>query len=163
MTHQAKKIYTSGGFGLIEIVVGVSIISLALMGTVFLGGSYEKLSRSTLAAVKAEFLLEEGVEGLRSMRDTGWQNIAWLVSGASYFIDFNNGVYVATTSPQIIDGVYTRTVTVASVYRDSNFRIVSNGESLDNETKDVTISIEWREGNATTTRSLRTYLANLFE
>lgn len=162
--YQVKNIKnTSRGFGLIEIVVGVSIISLALMGTVFLGGSYEKLSRSTLAAVKAEFLLEEGVEGLRSMRDTGWQNIAGLVSGVDYFIDTENGAYIATTSPQVVDGVYTRTVVVAPVYRDSNFRIVSSGGTLDNETKDVTVSIAWREGNATTTRSLRTYLANLFE
>lgn len=151
------------GFGLIEVVVGVSVISLALMGTVFLGGSYEKLSRSTRATIKAQFLLEEGVEGLRSIRDTGWQNIAVLASGTSYFIGLENGVYMATTSPQVIDDVYTRTAVVAPVYRDGNFRIVSSGGVLDTETKDVAISIAWRDGNATTTRSLRTYLVNLFE
>lgn len=151
------------GFGLVEVLVGMSIISLALMGAVFLGGSYEKLSRKTRAAIKAEFLLEEGVEGLRSMRDTGWQRVAVLATGVQYFMLLENGAYAATTSPQLIDDRYTRTVIVAPVYRDNNFRIVSSGGSLDNETKDVLVSISWVEGNATTTRSLRTYLANLFE
>ena len=56
MILSTKK--TISGFGLIEVLVGVSIISLALIGVVFLGGSYEKLSRNTRAAVKAEFLFE---------------------------------------------------------------------------------------------------------
>lgn len=162
MISSTKKF--TAGFGLIEILVGVSIISLALIGTVFLGGSYEKLSRNDRAAVKAQFLLEEGMEGLQSLRDMKWQNIAGLVSGTTYFIDLKNGAYATTTSPQLIDGVYTRRVTVAPVYRDSNFRIVSSGGgTLDSETKDVTVLVSWPEGSTTTTRSLRTYVANLFE
>ncbi|MBI2046012.1 MAG: hypothetical protein HYT28_01145 [Parcubacteria group bacterium] len=162
--RKEKRFLRSSGFGLVEVLVGVSIISLTLIGVVFLGGSYEKLSRNARAAIRAEFLLEEGIEGLRSMRDTGWQNIAELVTDAPYAILLENGVYTATTSPQILDGAYTRALTVSPVYRDADFRIVADGGgTIDNDTKHITATISWTEAGTTTVRVLQTYLANLFE
>lgn len=150
------------GIGLIEVVVGVSILSLSLLA---ISSFYQKslnISSKTAKLTQASFLLEEGLEIARFLRDEDWQNISNLTTGVDYYVVFNGSKWATTTTVTFIDGVFERKLNISNVSRDSNDVIVSSGGTVDSNIKKITSSVSWRDGNATTTRTLSTYLTNLF-
>src|SRR3989344_5524637 len=56
-----------------------------------------------------------------------------------------------------------RKITVENVFRDSNDNIDLSGGTQDPDTKKVSISVSWRDRNATTTINLSTYLSDIFD
>ena len=91
--EKERSFFDRRGFGLVEVVIGVSILAFAFLG--FLG-SYNMYVAKSLAntkAIKGAYLLEEGVEALRVMRDTGWaSSITPLSTSATYYFYFNNWI-----------------------------------------------------------------------
>ena len=150
------------GFGLIEIVIGGAILA-----TVFVAVSayYQQslvISRSTAHLTQASFLLEEGIEVAKIFRDTSWTNISAPVTGSSYYLTFNGTSWATSTTNTYIDGVFERKIVLSDVYRDANDDIVSPGGVLDTGTRKATVTVIWYEKTATTTKSISTYLTNIF-
>jgi len=110
--------------------------------------------------IQSAYILEEGVEAIRSIRDKSWSNISGLASGLSYGLSFTNSVWATTTTQFVGDGFYRR-FEVFDVYRDANNDIASSG-TLSVGTKLFKVSVEYREGVATTTKSVSFYLAEIF-
>lgn len=158
-----RKTGRSGGLGAVEVLVGTAIITLALLSTVTVYDRFIlKAGRST-REVQAGYLLAEGIEAVRSLRDKGWTSfIVPLSPGTPYYLAFLASSWQATTTPVVfIDGAFERTVTLSSVARDSNDDIAPSGAN-DPNTRQVTVALSWRMDNATTTRQLSTYISNLF-
>lgn len=147
------------GFGLIEIVVGVSILSIFLVGIGSVAQRSLLASRLSLQETKANFLLEEGSEVMRFFRDTAWVNIGGLSTTTTYYLAYGSG-WATTTTANKVDGIFTRTIAVADVKRDANDDIASTG-TYDAGTKKITVTISWQNGLATSTKSVQFYLTDI--
>ncbi len=162
-----KKFY---GFGLVEVIIAIAIVSISLFALSNAANLAFLFVDESTREGRAAFLLEEGAEAVRTLRDVSWtQKIAPLTSGNTYYPVFNVSWNLATTDPGAIEGIFTRTAVFEDVYRrNSDDDIVDAGaadpKTLDPGTKKVTIYVLWKKsGNKTTTRSLSTYITNLFQ
>ena len=148
---------------IVEIVIGASIIAVAL---VVLVNSYTLIARYALSdtkVLKAAMLSEEGVEILKFMRDSGFAaNIAPLTNGATYRFSWDDAKWTSTTVHSWIDSRFDRTFVLSAVNRDASNNVVSSGGTLDSGSKKATISVAWREGSATTTKTIEMYLFDIF-
>ncbi|MDO8555268.1 MAG: type II secretion system protein [bacterium] len=151
------------GFGLLEIVVAISIISFSLFSVMSAVIMALRVSEGSEKNIQAAYLLEEGVEVLRILRDTSWQNnIANITTGVNYYFIFNNNAWQATTSAtNLIDQTFERKFVLENVYRNGNDDIAQSG-SLDNGTKKATVTVSWFTQKGTTTQNTAIYLTNIF-
>ncbi len=153
------------GIGLIEVLVGVSIIAIGFLA---LSDSYTKYVKYALANnknVQAAYIGEEGLEAVSFLRDKSWSTyIAPLGTTTTYYLawDSTNSFWKATTTAQYVDSTFLRTVGVTDVKRDSNGRIISSGGTYDPNTKQITVTEQYSQGHATTTKSMTTYIANIY-
>lgn len=149
------------GFGLIEILIVVGIMGIAFVGLVaFLinsSGIIFRVTRNTEAVA----LAEEGIEGVRSLRDDGWTtNITTLTENATYYPVISANKWTLTnTNPGIVNNLYTRTVVIAGVNRDVNDDIAVAGTD-DPNTKEVTVKVTWKEGQDVQDVTIVTYITN---
>ncbi len=158
-----KAIRENPGFGMIEIVVGVSIISFALFGLATVGQISIRLSEESSNNTRTAFLLEEGVEAVKIMRDTSWQNISALADGNDHYLNFNGTTWATTTADTFVDGLFERKFKLSGVNRDaSSQEIVASGGVSDSGTKKLDVSVSWRSQTGTTTKTISTYITNLF-
>ncbi len=152
------------GFGMIEIVVGTAVLATAMLGISSLFQATLKAGSTTQSVLQAGYLLEEGIEAVRVMRDSGYANsILKLSTTTPTYITWNGATSLwATTSVNtFIDSKYERRLTVADVNRDANDDIAVAG-TYTPDTKLITMTVSWSERGATTSRSISTYLTNLF-
>ncbi len=151
---------------MLEVIIGLSIISVVLFSLANVAIIALRIAEENTKNIQALFLAEEGIESLRVLRDSGWNsNIGVLNTGTVYYLNFSDGKWNTSSSPSsniYIDGVFERSFTVQEVYRNSNDRIVSSEGTLDQNTKKITVSVSWFSRNATTTKSISTYITNLF-
>lgn len=151
------------GFSIIEIIIGAAIISLAFLGLMSVANISLKILEENSHNLKANFLLEEGIEAIKILRDSGWnQNIATLNTGTNYYFEFNGSTWQTTTNNVYIDGLFERKIIIENVYRDSNDDISSSG-TLDPNSKKVIVYVSWIARGAITTKHISTYITNLFE
>lgn len=150
------------GFGIAEIVAAVAIIALSIFGLLSVAGVSLKTLRNNTANIQAAFLLEEGMEAAKTLRDSGWDgNVAPLSAGINYYFEFNGVTWKATTTNTFIDGTFERKFAVDNVNRDGNDDIAPVG-TFDPNTKKITVSVSWLTPNGTTTRSISSYITKLF-
>ena len=150
------------GFGLVEIVIGSAILATVFLAvSAYYQGSL-KVSRTTANLTQASFLLEEGLEVAKMFRDDSWGNISTPASGTQYYLSFNGTKWATSTTNVYIDSMFERSLTLNDVYRDVNDDIVSTGGTLDTGTRKATVTVSWHENTGTTTKSIATYLTNIF-
>lgn len=159
--------YSKGknGFGMLEIVIGAALISVSLFGVVAVSGASLKATENATRNIQAAFLLEEGMEVMRFLRDSGWDaNIAPLNTGVYYYLNFSAGIW-ATTSSQVldIDGIFERTFIISDVYRNVDDDIVTSGGTIDPNTKKITFSVSWLLREITITKTMSAYLTNILD
>lgn len=151
------------GFSLIEIVIASSIILLIVV-SIF--SSYVvslSASSKNTAFLQSAFLAEEGTEALKNMRDWGFaENIASLSNDTTYYLEWLNGHWQATTTNIFIDGKFDRSFVLSEVSRDGGNDVVVSGGSVDTGTKKVTVSVSWSDGSATTTKIMESYVSDIF-
>jgi len=151
------------GISLIEVIVASAIISLSMISTSVVYGNLVSVSTQNTAKVQAAFLLDEGVEAIKSMRGDAWSNIASTTPGTTNYFLWTSNKWKATTTPAVIDGVFTRTFIVSTVNRDTNLNISTSTGTNDPGTKKVDISVSWKDITGTSTRSTSMYIFNLYE
>jgi Tfp pilus assembly protein PilV len=150
------------GFGLIEVVIGVSIITTGIVALIASYTVYVNYAFSNMENVQAAYVAEEGLEAMTFIRDNGWTtNIVPLSTTTTYYLVFESNIWKATTTPQYVDGSYLRKITLGDVRRDSGGEIVSSGGTVDTDSRLITSRVEYFQGKATSTRSISTYLTNI--
>ncbi len=160
-----KKTKLNKGFSLVEILIGSSIICLSLILIINLENGISKLGLGSTSRVQAGLLVEEGYTAIKNMRNISWQNISSLSDNTPYklFWDQSDGTWKITTYTNLIDNQFDRTITFYSVYRDVNsFDIVQSGGVLDAGTRKFIINVSWQDSNGTSTRSMTSYVHNIF-
>src|SRR3989339_536874 len=88
-----KNIDKTKGSGFVELIIGLSIIFVALTSVVSSYNFFFKVAKNNTKVIKAEFLLEEGVEVLKFVRDSDWTNISSLSSGSDYYLSFDGSLW----------------------------------------------------------------------
>lgn len=153
------------GFGLVEVLVAVAIIAITSVSIFNVYTTYLRAQLSNVKAVKAAFLMEEGLEVVRLLRDTSWStSIAPVTASTTQYLSWTGAAWQFTTTPQMIDTLYARTVVFMPVYRDGNNRIAETG-TLDPNTRGFTVTVEWPDDNtalSTTTKQISSYITNLY-
>jgi len=150
------------GFGLVEIVISAAILSVSLLSISGFFQSINRASIETKAAVQGDYLLEEGVEAIKLLRDDDYtDNILKISTSTPHYFLWNGTKWATTTTNTLVDGRYERKFTLADVKRDANSDIASMG-TYDPDIKLATVSVSWNTPTGTTTRSIQTYVTNIF-
>ncbi len=150
------------GFGLVEMIIGASVLSVSLLGISSFFQKTLEVSSITQSAVQGDYLLEEGVEAVKLLRDTGYaNNIAKLSTTTPTYLTWNGSNWATSSTNVFIDGKFERKITTAEVLRNASEDISDTG-TLDPQTRLVAVSVAWNIKGATTTRTIQTYIANIF-
>ena len=154
------------GSGLVEILVAVFIFTIILGSLITASNAYLSGAGANLISTKGAYLAEEGIEAVKTIRDSGWTNINALSNDTNYYLYFDtssstDNIWEATTTANVTDSNFIRTFVLNSVSRDTNGRITQNGGTLDSKTKQLTVSVSWISNNSTTTKSLSTYITKI--
>ncbi|MBI5077863.1 MAG: hypothetical protein HZB11_00650 [Candidatus Yonathbacteria bacterium] len=153
---------TNSGFGLVEMLVGAAALSVAMFAVSGFFQTTLVASRTTQTAIQGDYLLEEGMEALKLFRDTSYANsLGKMSTTTTYYFSWNGTTWATTTVNTLIDGKFERKFTISDVKRDANEDIASSG-TYDPDIKLVNVSVAWKSGTGTTTRSIQTYITNIF-
>ncbi|MDP3769390.1 MAG: type II secretion system protein [Candidatus Sungbacteria bacterium] len=155
-----KKISSTQGFGLIELVIVTAIASALLAAFLQIGILSIQLLRTQKQDLEATLLAQQGIEVVRSLRDESWTaNIAPLTDGISYYPSVENSKWkLGTVPPALINDLYTRQIIFNQVFRDALDRIAPSG-TADPDTRKVTSQVTWNGRQI----DLVTYLTNFQE
>ena len=139
-------------------MITISLASVAMY--------YKKVldvSEDTTRHIQSGFLLEEGLEAVKMLRDQSWATyVAPLATSTAYYLYWSGTLWTSTTTVQMVENIFTRSFTLSDVRRDASDNIASSG-TIDGGTKKVTVSISWavKGGGATITDTAETYMTNL--
>lgn len=156
MTKNFKK-----GTSLVEVIIAAAVILLVLSGLYTTHIFFLKTILRNIDTVKANFLMEEGIEAVKTIRDSDWVKISSLIPGTNYRLTFNSSVWATTTSVALIENRFDRVFSVEEVYREVDGDITESGGTLDEGTMKLNVSVSWWNGVSTTTKSTETYISNL--
>lgn len=149
------------GFMIIEVIVATSIIVIFVLVAMSVASKSIRFSHQSLRNTQASFLIEEGAEAVRIVRDNAWANISGLNTNTTYYPTFTGGSWTLSTTPVQIDN-FTRTVVLLDVNRDPGTGDIDVSGTNDNGTKFVTVNVSWVEGGETITRTLSFYILDIF-
>ncbi|MBU1557539.1 prepilin-type N-terminal cleavage/methylation domain-containing protein [Patescibacteria group bacterium] len=150
------------GISLIEVLIGLSILLVSLVSVISTYNFFLKVANNNTEVIKAEFLLEEGIESIRFVRDKSWSDFSNIPVDTSHYLAFQGNSWSSTTTDPYIDGFFERSYILNNVYRDANDDIAEIGV-LDEGIKKVTVFVSWPNSGSTSTLSTSVYLANLFD
>ena len=156
-----KEKKLSVGFAMVEILVAVAIISASLLSALLISSKAISVSRQSVHVAQASFLLEEGAEAVRVMRDNAWTNISGLTPGTTYYPTFSGGTWTLSTNSSQV-GIFTRKVFIGAVNRDAGTADISVNGTNDPGTKLITVNVSWQEGGVTVSKNLKFYISNIF-
>lgn len=111
---------------IVEVVIGISIVLMVLAGVVQTLSIVVQSASDIQERNRTLLLAEEGIEFLFYLRSVDWTNISGLTTNTSYSFSVSTTSVATVSSPEVIDGVYTRTFTIWPVYRDSDDDIVAS-------------------------------------
>ncbi len=156
-----KKFSKKSGFLLVEVLVVSSILVIIVFISMSVAQKSIFVSRQSVNMTQASFLLEEGADVMRILRDQDWNNISGLDTGAIYYPVFSAGVWTLSLTPTNVD-TFTRTIDIKNVSRDSLTSDISVSGNNDPNTKLINIIVSWQEGGEIITKTLSFYIMNIF-
>lgn len=146
---------------MVEVLIATSIILVSILSLLGVHSLYLRSAFSNAESLKAAYLAEEGIEVVRFWRDSSWNNkIKSITLDTDYGLALSGSTW-STSTDQYLGG-FERHVTLSTVSRNASSDIVSSGGTLDPNTVLVTSTVSWAKGGATTTKSIATYLTNLY-
>ncbi|MDP3963059.1 MAG: hypothetical protein Q8Q39_01035 [bacterium] len=152
------------GFALVEVLVGLGMASILMIGFAVLILQAGKVSRANAMELKATLYLREVVEVLKDMEQTNWIGVAIApcLSPFTCHPEPAGGVWSLTTGDETLDGTYTRSFSLDPVYRDATTNdIVTAPGLLDPDTLKASAQITWNNRFTDRTMTVETYLYNL--
>ena len=160
MTKKNKK-----GFGILEVLIVSAILSISMISIMTAFTFYIKEGLKTTRKIQAAYILEEGAEAIRFLRDESFSsNITTLATGSTYYIATSTLGWMTAPTPTIFFEDFILTVELEDVYRkdsDSDIAPISyiGAKTLDPSIKKVTLMTDW----VTASSTMVTYIADLFD
>jgi len=141
------------GFSLIEVIIGIAILASILVASGLAVTGFVDARAQLVDDTVTLYLAEEGYELLRAIRENDWDELSVLTIGDTYYLDVAAAIDI-TTTPEVIDGTFTRSFVVDRVSRDSDDDIVPNGtsgSSVDGDVLQATVTVVGPTGTQTVT------------
>lgn len=151
------------GIGIVEIMTAVALAAIFFTAIYQLVIFSLRATGKNVRGLEALYLAEEGVEAVRFAKNESWAlNIAPLANAATYYPVISGGEWtLSTVNPGLVNGVYTRTVTLQEVHRDANDDISAAGGVVDSGTRKVTVKVTWTETDgAPAEKIIETYITD---
>jgi type II secretory pathway pseudopilin PulG len=162
MFFHSRKKGSQKGITSIEIVIGVSIAALVLIFTTNTIVLFVNANRTVSEKTKALYLIEDGLELVRYLRDGSWSTLSSLSANTTYYVSVAPTSIGITTVPQVVDG-YTRSFRISNVYRNSTTDDIvastTGGSVADTSSKYITMTTAW--GTPTSTLSVTSILTEI--
>lgn len=146
---------------MVEVLVAVSVIAVSILASMTVSEKSIYVARQSLHASEASFLLEEGAEVVRILRDNAWSNISSLSTSTNYYPTFSSPNWSLSLTPNTV-GIFERTITVENVNRDNTTKDISPTGTDDPGTKLITVTVSWPEGGVTVNKTLSFYIMDIF-
>lgn len=147
---------------MVEIIVGAAVLSTALLGIATFFQSTLAVSGATSTSIRGDYLLEEGVEAVKLLRDESYAaNLFKLSTTTPTYLTWSGTMWATSTTNTFIDGKFERSISAGDVVRDVNGDIATSG-TFDSNTKLITVTVAWQMKGATTTKTIQTYIMNIF-
>ncbi|PIT89469.1 MAG: hypothetical protein COU27_00180, partial [Candidatus Levybacteria bacterium CG10_big_fil_rev_8_21_14_0_10_36_7] len=135
------------GFGSIEILVASAIISVAFVGLMTTATMSLRILDLSTNRLKASFLLEEGLEATKVIRDNGWTTaLGSMDPFQTYYFVFEDFTWKSTSVNTFIDGVYERKIVVPNrIQREigTDDIVLSGSPYSDLGTRGFTYVVSW--------------------
>jgi Prokaryotic N-terminal methylation motif len=159
-----KSINIQKGISLVEVMIASSIVGLSMIYISNVYGNFLTLSLENTDKVQAVFLLDEGVEAIKTMRSYTWSTIGSSTPGIVYYLTWQNNRWQSTTTSVLVNNKFIRKYTVSDVYRDpTTLNIVDVGGTLNSDSKIINMDVSWNYKGSTSTKSTSFYMFNLYE
>jgi Tfp pilus assembly protein PilV len=162
-----KKKNFKKGIMLAEILIATFIFSVILGVLITINNLYVTSVSSSLKSIKAVYLAEEGMEAVRIIRDTNFENFKELTNGENYYLYFSNSAsstWEATTSVSYKNTSGIDRWFVLGSVRRSYGKITEGDGELDENTRKLTVYVSWNDRDKTNEKTLFTYLTkNILE
>lgn len=135
------------GFGMLEILIAAALIALTVVG-------FGQVARTAIRSLEAEkmeleaaYLADEGIEAVRALRDSSWEDSIAALVPDTYYLELGEGWSLVSSPEPLLAGRYTRSVRLDEVRRDATtFQISSNpADPVDGGTRLVTVTVSWPE------------------
>jgi type II secretory pathway pseudopilin PulG len=157
------------GFGLLEVVISTGILVIVISASVIISKMAVRSSVVSLERVQAYNLAQQGMEGVRAIRDTNWLNgRAWNdsldPSMSSYDVNNSNNLWQLTNTiePIPLDNKdFTRVITISSIDQTmANILSQYNSAITSDKMLKIKVSVSWREYDQDWSTILYTYLSD---
>lgn len=161
MNNMKSRRTYEAGVSLVEVAVGVSILAMIVLSVGYTVTQMVEARNTLVSNTKALYLTEEGYELLRTIRDNDWADIDALTVGDTYYFTITATTVGITTTPEVIDGTFTRSFVFDEVSRDSNDDIVPNGtvgSTVDAQLREATVTVTGPAGS----KELTGILGNIY-
>jgi len=156
-----KKTSESKGFGIIEIIFAVTIISLAIFGLMQVGNFALRLQSHLKQNLIAENLAIEAMEATKAFKGGDWTSFSGLSLGTPYYpVKSGSPLKWSLTAGSETINNFSRQVVLDQVSRDIDDNIVTSGGAIDTGTKKVTTTVSWTEQGKSYQVVLTSYLTN---
>ncbi|HCC04763.1 TPA: hypothetical protein DEP58_00475 [Patescibacteria group bacterium] len=153
------------GVGIVEAIVVISTMSVAFAALLSVSIFFIRSGLYSAEETQAVYLLEEGFEAARFMRDDSFSlRISPLIgAGATYLVP-TTSAWVATSSAVVLLEKFSRTLEFSEVYRRSSDGTIVPASSPDPKTLDTgTVRLEGEVSWSTGSIRAVTYLTDLYE
>ena len=152
------------GISLVEVIIASSIISIFMMTVSSVYSNFVQLSYDNVNKTQSVFLLDEGVDAVKTIAANSWVQIGSLLSGTDYYLVWQDNRWQSTTTLNTIDNIFIRKFNVQDVYRDpTTLNIVYTGGVSDINSKIINMQVLWNYKGSTTTKEISFYIFNIYE
>lgn len=134
------------GVTVVEVMISLFIFSLVLVFVFQTFTLFFQAQERALLHTKALFLAEEGIEILKYIRDDDWADIDGRTVGTRYYLSVATSSVAITTTPEVIEGRFTRSFILRAGYRSVTNDLVpsgTSGASIDGDTYVVESYVTW--------------------
>jgi len=155
----SKNHYNYQGFGLVEVMIGVSLVTVIGVYVSLTVSQFVQVRNQILDDTKKVYLAEEGYEIIKLLRDEDWNNIGSLSLDTSYYLQVATTTLSIGGTSEVIDGQYNRSFLLREVYRNGSGNIVASttaGSTVDTDSLNVFVYV----GDSNSTTSMQSILAN---
>ncbi len=172
MEFSKPTIYkNSKGFALVEVVVGIGIAAFILTTFSTIALQSKKISQANMRSFRATMYLREAVEVAKDLEQTNWAGPTGIANPLCTSSPYchpqaaGNVWTLVSGEESLDDGMFTRTLSVSSVYRDASTNAIDLADPPtgvpDPNTKKITSRVTWDTGFAVRTGTLEAYIYNM--
>jgi prepilin-type N-terminal cleavage/methylation domain-containing protein len=151
------------GFGLVEIIVSIAIVTLIGTFASSAWTQYIKVNTRSNNLSRSAIITSEVSEALIMWRDTSWSTrINSLTKNTPYYVSWNGSAYATSTTAVAFQGLYAASFTLSQVNRDGSSNVVSSGGTLDANTLKATVVVSLLSSTSTPIATSELLIHNVY-